>query len=280
MKLINLNDYRENKYFSAGIKKAPCYGEDGVILKIFREIGVSDSPFCIEFGELRSLGTTTRAFRLEYCAGAIYFSGTLDLRSRVLNILDILKICIFKKSLKFLKFFRDMPFQAWISVHNTMKFLPDRIPSSVDLLVVDIDSFDFEVVKNILEGGIRPTVFVVEYNPSLGSEQAIFLSEHASKKHYANKRIYGASYKAWLTLFSSHDYKLVHISGFCNLFFVKREFASIFQKPNIEEEITNTNDKVWHFINSWCLPGFVPTWLGSPRIGIEELECFTAMKSL
>jgi len=274
--MIDLNIHRKNIYFDAGVRQAPCYGEDGVILELFSEIGVSDSPFCIEFGELRSLGTTTRAFRVEYTAKAIYFSGTLDMRSKVLNILDILKVSFTKKNFKFLKFFRDMPFQAWITPNSSIKLLSDCISSSVDLIVVDIDSFDYEVVREILEGGIRPTVFVVEYNPSLGLDEALYLSWENSKKKYLNKRVYGASYRAWLALFTSLDYQLVHISGFCNLFFVKKEYASNFQIPDISKEITDNNQKVWNFINAWCLPGFVPTWLDSPYLDELEFEYFTS----
>ena len=62
--MIELKEYRENIYQNYGLRECPHYGEDGVILKIFEEIGVSENPYCIEFGELRVLGTTTRSYRI------------------------------------------------------------------------------------------------------------------------------------------------------------------------------------------------------------------------
>ena len=45
--MINLNEYRENIYHKYGIRECPHYGEDGVIFKIFDEIGSSKKPLII-----------------------------------------------------------------------------------------------------------------------------------------------------------------------------------------------------------------------------------------
>ena len=79
--MINLNDFRKNIYHNYGVKECPHYSEDGVIKKIFYEIGLESKPFTIEFGETRSLGTTTRAFRIGYLARAVYFVGNIDFYS-------------------------------------------------------------------------------------------------------------------------------------------------------------------------------------------------------
>ncbi len=105
----NLNHYRANIHSHIERYPSPCFGEDGVFCKIFSDIGVSAKPYCIEFGELRSLGTTTRDFRMEYVADAIYFSGTMDIKSTYLNIIDILLACWKKKSLRYLIFFYHSP---------------------------------------------------------------------------------------------------------------------------------------------------------------------------
>ena len=96
--MIDLSSYRENIYQNYGLRECPHYGEDGVILKIFEEIEVSNSPQCVEFGELRVLGTTTRPFRIAHKAKAIYFSGTYDFRSFYLNVIDIFRIIFITKS--------------------------------------------------------------------------------------------------------------------------------------------------------------------------------------
>ena len=86
--MIDLNDYRKNIYYNYGVKECPHYSEDGVIEKIFTEIGLEEKPFIVEFGETRSLGTTTRAFRIGYSSRAMYFVGFIDLYSKILNILE------------------------------------------------------------------------------------------------------------------------------------------------------------------------------------------------
>ena len=79
----NLNNYRQNIYSHIGFRPCPCYGEDGVVLNIFDYIGVSKKPLCVEFGELRGLGTTTRAFKIKYISDTICFSGSMDLKSHI-----------------------------------------------------------------------------------------------------------------------------------------------------------------------------------------------------
>ena len=68
--MTDLNLYRHNYFTRAGVRPCPGYGEDGVLRKIFNTVGVSNDPKCVEFGELRSLGTTSRSFRLDYIAKA------------------------------------------------------------------------------------------------------------------------------------------------------------------------------------------------------------------
>ena len=101
--MINLNDSQKNIYQNEGIRECPYYGEDGVILKIFELIKPNKNPLIIEFGETRSLGTTTRSFRIKYKSRSIYFTGDLTLKSTILNILDIFKITFKRLNIKYFK---------------------------------------------------------------------------------------------------------------------------------------------------------------------------------
>ena len=91
--MINLNDFRENIYQNEGLRECPHYGEDGVILKIFEIIKPNKKPLIIEFGETRSLGTTTRSFRIKYKSRSIYFTGDLTFKSTLLTF--ILNVSVF-----------------------------------------------------------------------------------------------------------------------------------------------------------------------------------------
>ena len=272
-KTINLNDYRENIHQYIGIKPCPCYGEDGVFKKIFEQIGVLERPECIEFGELRSLGTTTRHFRVQYNARALYFSGTMDFYSIVLNVLDILKLCILKKSLKPLKFLSSMPYRDFAYPHTIGRKIKNFLgqKEDVDLVVVDIDSFDMDIVRGIFDYDIKPRVMVVEYNPSLPHDKVLYVP-FGFQKQSNNLRLYGASYRAWQTYMEGLGYELVHISGFCNLIYIRGDISHPFIKPDIKEEITNTNTKILNFCTQYCLPGFVPSWSSSPQLTAQEID--------
>jgi hypothetical protein len=277
--MINLNNFRQNIYSHVGLRPTPCYGEDGVLLKIFEEVRLTTSPTVVEFGELRSLGTTTRSIRIRHKAKSVYFSGTLDSRSKILNVIDVFLVALKFREIEYLKFLMDMPFQAWLSIGDFPKKLKALSGKNVDLVVVDIDSFDYEVVKEIIASGIQPTCFVVEYNPSLPVEIPLYLSQVASKHPNLSPRVYGASYAAWENLFTSHGYQLVHVSGFCNLFYLKKSDAKLFEKPDIWSEVTDSNEKVLAFAEKWCLTGFRPSWLSSPALSTEDLQILTQANS-
>jgi hypothetical protein len=269
--MSNLNDDRQNIFTKAGIKACPGYGEDGVFKKIFSTIGTSKNPRCVEFGELRVLGTTSRAFRLTYFAKAYYFSGSLDFKSKILNMLDVFKLIFQTLDLKYFKFFFNMPKKFFVTPENLLRTIPtDFISSEIDLFVVDIDSFDFEIVSLILEAGIRPRVFVVEYNPSLPTRGKFAWKFYMSPSAKTNPRMYGASYECWSEIFAELDYKLVHISGFCNLIYIRGDLENNFRVPDIDSEVTDTNEKVLEFAKLHCLEGFKPSWISSPYLTLEE----------
>jgi len=268
----DLNNFRKNIYTNSGVKPCPGYGEDGVLTEIFRQIGVSQKPLCVEFGELRVLGTTTRAFRIKYLAKALYFSGSMDFRSRCLNFLDICKITFSSKNVKFMKFLWNQPKKLFASTNNIGEIVREFSRSNeIDLFVIDIDSFDFEIVYELLTLRIRPRVLVVEYNPSFPKNRSLYWTAMNTKTNSINLRLYGASYEAWEKLMKTYGYLLVHVSGFCNLHYIRGDIKHDFIKPIIEDEITDTNEKVILFAEKNCLPGFRPSWLSQPYLTESDM---------
>lgn len=271
----DLNLHRSNIFTHAGLKPCPGYGEDGVLKKIFELIGTSQKPYCVEFGELRSLGTTSRFFRINFIADSLYFSGSLDLKSRVLNILDIFKVCITEKNPRYLSFLLNQPKKRFITVQNCLELLAPLKNREVDLFVADIDSYDFEIVTQVIQSVTRPRVLIVEYNPNFPFDRILFWKQSMLRTEGTNPRLYGASYGAWMSLLRSHDYRLVHVSGFCNLIFVRGDSNHEFVQPSIAEEITDSKEKVLEFAAKYCLPGFRPSWLDAPVLTEGELNSLT-----
>jgi hypothetical protein len=272
--MINLNEYRNNIYQNAGVRECPHYSEDGVILKIFKTIGVGNRPFIIEFGETRSLGTTTRSFRIKYKSRSIYFTGDLNFKSKILNLRDIAKIICKTADFGYLKFIFNMPFKFFVTPDNIINLLEKNNVNNIDILTIDIDSYDYFVAKKILENGYKPRLLILEYNFHLGMDLSLSVPYNLSLTKPDNKRIFGASYKALNELALSYGYKLVHVSGFCNLFYIREEYASLFESPNLAEEITKSDNDVIVFCEKYCQKGFIPSWFNEKPLSESDIKYF------
>jgi hypothetical protein len=272
--MIDLNNFRKNIYQNEGVRECPHYSEDGVILKIFETIGVNKDPLVIEFGETRSLGTTTRAFRIRYKARCIYFTGNLNFKSTILNVLDIFKISFNKLDFGYLKFLFNMPFKFFVTPDNIISLFKKKNVNHIDVITIDIDSYDYFIAKKVLEEGYKPSLLILEYNPHLPINSRITEPYVTEKQKPQNKRVYGASYDALNDLATNFGYKLVHVSGFCNLFYVSNENGHLFQTPDIIKEMPKNDNEAIEFVNKFCQKGFVPTWLGENEIDEQDLSYF------
>lgn len=274
--MIDLNNFRKNIYQNYGVRECPHYSEDGVILKIFDEIGVTNDPICVEFGETRSLGTTSRAFRIKYCSRAIYFTEKISIKSRILNYLDVVKVSYKLRRINYLKFISNMPFEFYCTTKNICNLLRSKNLKDVDLLSVDIDSIDYHIVKEILVEGFRPNLFIVEYNCHIPKGYALTYPKVFDPAKKRGQKFYGASYESFDSLFGEMGYSLVHISGFCNLFYVQNKFSHKFKRPN-DSEIPRTNEEVLRFIEDHCQKGFIPSWFGEQSFGKADLSFFESV---
>lgn len=271
--MIDLNNFRNNIYQNYGVRECPHYSEDGVILKIFEEIGVSNKPVCVEFGETRSLGTTSRAYRIKYFSRAIYFTEKISLKSRLLNLLDIFKVSFKLKKVRYLKFIMNMPFEFYCTTKNICNLLRNKNLTEVDLISVDIDSIDYHIAKEILSEGFRPKLFIVEYNCHIPKGCMLTYPNVFDPAMKMGQKFYGASYESFDALFSKMDYSLVHISGFCNLFYIDNKFSHKFKRP-CDSEIPRTNEEVIRFIRDHCQKSFVPSWFGEKPLSTADLKFF------
>lgn len=272
--MIDLNKFRRNIYQNEGIRVCPHYSEDGVILKIFETIGVNKDPLVIEFGETRSLGTTTRAFRIKYKARSVYFTGNLNLKSTLLNIADIFKISFNKMDFGYLKFLFNMPFKFFVTPDNIISLFKKKNIKHIDLITIDIDSCDYFIAKKVLDEGYKPSLIILEYNHHLPTDSRLTHPYITNKEKPHNKRVYGASYDALNDLANNFGYKLVHVSGFCNLFYVSNENAQNFKTPDITKEMPKTDRDVMEFVEKFCQKGFVPSWVGEKEIDQQSLAFF------
>lgn len=273
--MINLKEFQKNIYQNAGLNECPHYGEDGVILKIFEIIKPSKKPLIVEFGETRSLGTTTRSFRIKYKSKAIYFTGDLSLKSTLLNILDVLKITFRNFNFQYLKFLINLPFKYFVTPNNIIELFENNKVENIDILTIDIDSYDYFIAKKILENSYMPKLLILEYNYSLGYKNSITYPFPVPETMSKNKRAFGASYNALFNLASRFNYKLIHISGFCNLFFIRNEYKDYFLSPDLNTDLIKNNDDITNFLKNHCQTGFIPSWFNEQELKDSDLINFT-----
>ena len=273
--LIDLNHYKKNIYHKLGIKKCPSISEDGVILKIFEKIKINSKPNVIEFGEHRTLGTTTRAFRIKYLAKSLYFAGNYSFYSFILNVLDIIKISLIKFNLKYFYFFLNMPFKFYVTPKNIINLLKKYKfnKSKIDIISVDIDSFDYFIVQEFLKKKFHPSLFIIEYNWNIPLNLKKTIS-YPFKTFNNNKKIYGASYSAIVALMNKYNYNLIFISGFCNLFFVENKNSKYFTKPNLTKDMPQSNEQIIDYCNKFCIEKFLPSWLEEKTLSNKDLSNF------
>ncbi len=95
-----------------------------------------------------------------------------------------------------------------------------------DVFSLDIDGNDYYIAKGIFEAGIRPKIFVVEYNSVFGPDRSVtieYQEDFIFTKQDATQLYYGVSLSAWKKFFAGLDYEFITVDrNGVNAFFVDR----------------------------------------------------------
>lgn len=104
----------------------------------------------------------------------------------------------------------------------------DVAPPEIDVVSLDLDGNDFHLTKVLLEAGIRPSVWISEYNAKF-PVGVNWVMPYDDNHAWAQDDYYGASISAFASLFSSYGYFPVACSAQgANVFFVRSEFTDAF----------------------------------------------------
>lgn len=116
----------------------------------------------------------------------------------------------------------------------TSKWITDNadwFPKDAAVLSLDIDSYDYFVMRALLECKIRPTLCVVEYNPNFGPSLSISVQNGEKWTREFRNLYYGASLAAFKNLFAEFGYTFICCESHgSNAFFV--DLGQI-EKPNL-----------------------------------------------
>jgi len=97
-----------------------------------------------------------------------------------------------------------------------------------DVLSIDIDGNDYYIAKAILDCGLRPKIFVVEYNSVYGpdrSETIEYRDDFNFKKAHPTELYYGVSISGWRIFFDRYGYRFLTVDrNGVNAFFVDPVF--------------------------------------------------------
>ncbi|MBL97281.1 MAG: hypothetical protein CMF52_05640 [Legionellales bacterium] len=130
--------------------------------------------------------------------------------------------------------------KTWITRKNVVELVANSIKtgslSDLDLISLDLDGNDYYFCREILEAGIYPKVFIVEYNAKF-IPPIKFTIDYDENNEWKQDDYYGASLQTLNDLFEQHQYSLVccNAATGVNAFFVRKEFSPLF--PEVPENI-------------------------------------------
>ena len=125
------------------------------------------------------------------------------------------------------------------SKHSLSAILGDRapdLPKDFDFLCIDVDGTDYWLMVDVLEGGFRPSILCIEFNPTMPDDIIYIQPRDDGVRH-------GSSLAALVELAKSKNYVLVETTLF-NAFFVPRELYDQYLK----EEVPDTTIEALHEI--------------------------------
>lgn len=206
--------YRDEQHLGRHtFKSYSQFGEDGVLTEIFRRIGTTNK-FFVEFGVGDGLENNTCHQLVVNDWQGLWIEGSPAFTQSIKN-----------KFSDYLKRDRLRLVNSFITAENIESlFQQGNVPSSFDLLSIDIDGNDYHIWNAIEK--YSPRVVVTEYNGSFGPT-ADKVTPYDAAFVWDGSNKFGSSLKAFERLAAAKGYKLVvcDIAGI-NAFFVKSELVT------------------------------------------------------
>jgi hypothetical protein len=189
----------------AGKKCFSSTDEDGITLEILRRVGRLDDGVFAEFGV--GDGTENNTLILAALGWKGFWVGGQDL------------------AVAYEDGSRFTYEKAWVTAENILalsRSCLQRIGATqVDVVSLDLDGNDIYLVEKLLADGVRPKLFIVEYNakfPPPVQFQISYDPDHV----WQSDDYFGASLSSFAALFARFDYRLVCCNSHSgtNAFFV------------------------------------------------------------
>lgn len=186
--------------------------EDGITLEIVRRLGLSNGVYA-EFGV--GVGLENNTLILAACGWRGFWVGGEDL------VIDYSKATQFH-------YIKD-----WITIENILDHAHAGMQSvdaqNIDVLSLDLDGNDIYFLMKLLDGGIRPKLFIAEYNGKF-IPPAKFQIAYDPDHRWTGDDYFGAALTNLTEMFDSFGYRLICCNSHtgANAFFIHREFDALF----------------------------------------------------
>lgn len=124
--------------------------------------------------------------------------------------------------------------KQWITLENivdTVKQTSTQLGiEKLDVVSLDLDGNDFYFVERLLQNGVLPSLFIVEYNAKL-APPIEFKIDYDPNHTWNRDDYFGASLSTYNRLFEGFNYRLVCCNPHtgANAFFVRNEYAHLFE---------------------------------------------------
>ncbi|SOX55729.1 hypothetical protein MAAFP003_4423 [Mycobacterium ahvazicum] len=197
----------------AGKKCFSSTDEDGITLEILRRVGRLEDGVFAEFGV--GDGTENNTLILAALGWKGFWVGGQELAVT----------------------YPDGPHftyeKAWITAENILALSAAclrRIDAgAVDVVSLDLDGNDIYLIEKLLADGMRPTLFIVEYNAKFPPPVKFQIS-YDPDHQWQSDDYFGASLSSFVAMFARFDYRLVCCNSHSgtNAFFVDSALSQHF----------------------------------------------------
>lgn len=188
--------------------------EDGITLEILRRIGKLDHGTFAEFGVGDGMENNTLILAALNWRGFWVGGETLAVR-----------LPARAEKLRHLR--------AWVTLDNVVELaqrgLRECGAEAAEVVSMDLDGNDIYLVERLLTEGVRPSLFIVEYNAKF-PPPVRFRIAYDPQHRWQGDDYFGASLASFDDLFRVFGYRLVCCNGHsgANAFFVAERFADAF----------------------------------------------------
>lgn len=132
-------------------------------------------------------------------------------------------------------------YNDYIYPHNIIEvFQKFNVPIDIDILKIDIDGYDLEVLRKILEI-YKPKIIIAEINEKI-PPPILYEVKYKDNYEWDYSHCFGFSIKSGEILMNKYNYKIIEIYDLNNILCINEELCNILsldKNNNVEELYTN-----------------------------------------